>query len=92
MDKKEIRITIRLSTSDIEKLESRMAEAGYHSAGAFIRDFIAQNKLKPKISASTVAVARELGNLATMIRTGAPVSDVLATIRIIALINAGGVQ
>lgn len=91
MDKKEIRITIRLSAADVAKLESRMADAGYHSAGAFIRDFVARNKLKPKISASTVAVARELGTLATLIRTGAPVNDVLAAIRIVALVNAGGV-
>ncbi len=92
MDKKEIRITIRLSAADVAKLESRMANAGYHSAGAFIRDFVAQSKLKPKISASTVAVARELGNLATMIRTGTPITDVLAMIRTIALVNAGDVQ
>ncbi|WAH60794.1 hypothetical protein LZ023_15300 [Pseudomonas silvicola] len=92
MDKKEIRITIRLSAADLTKLESRMAEAGYHTAGAFIRDFVAKGKLKPKVNANTVTVARELDMLAMMIRKGAPISELLATIRTIALVNAGGVQ
>lgn len=92
MDRKETRITIRLSAADVAKLESRMADAGYKSAGAFIRDFVAQNKLKPKISASTVSVARDLGTLATMIRAGAPIDELLEKIRVIALVNAGGAQ
>lgn len=91
MERKVIRITIRLSAADVAQLESRMAEAGYKSAGAFIRDFVAQHKLKPKISASTVSVARDLGILAMRIRAGAPIEELLEKIRVLELLNAGGV-
>jgi len=92
MDRKDTRITIRLSAADLAKLESRMAEAGYKSAGAFIRDFVAQNKLRPKINASTVSVARDLGTLAVMIRAGATIDELLEKIRSISLVNTGGVR
>jgi hypothetical protein len=92
MNRKEIRITIRLSSADFAMLETRMADAGYQFAGAFIRDFVVNNSLKPKISANTVAVARELGRLAAMIRARAPASELLEEIRIIALVNMQGVR
>ena len=82
-----MRITIRLSSADLAMLETRMADAGYESAGAFVRDFIANNKQKPKISASTVAVARELGTLAAMIRMGASIAVLLEQIRMVAFAN-----
>jgi hypothetical protein len=92
MNRKEIRITIRLSAADLAILEARMSDAGYKSAGAFIRDFVANNKLKSKISANTVSVARELDVLAGMIRTNAPASELLKKIRAIALVNIGNAQ
>ena len=58
--KKDARITIRLSKSDIDSLEYKMAEAGYKAAGAFIRDFVANGTVKPKVSNDVVQIAREL--------------------------------
>jgi hypothetical protein len=89
--KKDARITIRLSESDIEMLESKMAEAGYKIAGAFIRDFVANGTVKPKVSNDVVQIARELMSLASMINAEKPGSELLAKVKHIAKINVGGV-
>ena len=67
---KDTRITIRLSKSEMASLESKMSEAGYKAAGAFIRDFVVNNSVKPKIGSDVVQIARELMNLASMINAG----------------------
>jgi hypothetical protein len=90
--KKDARITIRFSKSELKSLDSKMAEAGYKAAGAFIRDFVANNNAKPKISADIVQIARELMNLASMINAEKPGSELLDKVKHIARINAGGVQ
>jgi predicted DNA binding CopG/RHH family protein len=38
---KESRITLRLNKTELDTLNAKVAEAGYKSAGAFIRDFVA---------------------------------------------------
>ncbi|MGA4453479.1 plasmid mobilization protein [Pseudomonas fortuita] len=91
MERKESRITIRLTQSEINLLKSKMAEAGYTSAGAFIRDSVATGKVKPKISTNIVVIAKELAALATMIKGGSPKSALLDKVRAIASANAGGV-
>ncbi len=88
---KESRITIRLSKSELEILESKMAQAGYQAAGAFIRDFVISNNIKPKISGDVVQIARELMNLASMINAERPGSELLEKVKHIARINVGGV-
>ena len=90
--KKESRITIRLSKSELEILESKMSQAGYTSAGAFIRDFVANGQVKPKLSGDVVQIARELMNLASMINAERPESELLEKVKHIARINVGGVQ
>lgn len=92
MDKKEIRITIRLSSADLAMLEAKMADAGYKSAGAFVRDCIANNQQRPKISANTVAVAHEVSTLASMIRTDASIAELLEQVRMVAFANMEGVR
>jgi hypothetical protein len=89
--KKDARITIRLSESDMEMLESKMADAGYKVAGAFIRDFVANNNTKPKVSHDAVQIARELMSLASMINAEKPGSELLDKVEQIAKINVGGV-
>jgi hypothetical protein len=89
--KKDARITIRLSKSDIYSLEQKMAEAGYKAAGAFIRDFVANNNTKPKVSSDVVQIARELMSLASMINAEKSGSELLAKVKHIAKINVGGV-
>lgn len=91
MEKKDNRMTIRLSKSDMETLEAKIDEAGYKSAGAFIRDFVANNSVKPKLSPNVVTIARELMGLASMINAEKPGSELLEKVKLIAKINAGGV-
>lgn len=88
--KKDVRITIRLSQSDMELLEGKMSEAGYKVAGAFIRDFVANGVVKPKVGVEVVQIARELMNLASLINAERPNSEVLEKVKYIARINMGG--
>ncbi|MDI3356245.1 hypothetical protein MO767_18090 [Pseudomonas sp. UYIF39] len=87
---KDTRITIRLSKSEMESLESKMSEAGYKAAGAFIRDFVANNSVKPKVVSDVVHIARELMSLASMINAEKPGSQLLEKVKHIARINVGG--
>ncbi|MCK2116544.1 hypothetical protein MYW52_13630 [Pseudomonas juntendi] len=91
MEKKESRITIRLSQPEINLLKTKMEDAGYTSAGAFIRDSVATGKVRPKISSNIVVIAKELAALATMIKGDSPKSDLLDKVRAIASANAGGI-
>lgn len=91
MERKDSRITIRLTQSEINQLKSKMADAGYTSAGAFIRDSVTTGKVKPKISTSIVIIAKELATLAAMIKGDSSKSELLDKVRVIASANAGGV-
>lgn len=88
---KDSRITIRLTKPELETLEAKMSQAGYKAAGAFIRDFVVNNSVKPKISGDVVQIARELMNLASMINAEYPGDALLEKVKRIAQINAGGV-
>lgn len=87
---KNSRITIRLTKSELETLEAKMSQAGYKAAGAFIRDFVITNQVKPKLSGDVVQIARELMNLASMINAEHPGAALLEKVKRIAQINAGG--
>ncbi|MDM9589536.1 hypothetical protein QUC26_17405 [Pseudomonas asiatica] len=89
---KDSRITIRLTRAELETLEAKMNEAGYKSAGAFIRDFVASGQVKPKVSQDVVQIARELMNLASMINADRPGSELLEKVKYIAQVNLGGVE
>lgn len=73
-------------------LEAKITEAGYKSAGAFIRDFVANGKVKPKVGQDVVQIARELMSLASMINADRPGSELLEKVKYIAQVNLGGVQ
>ncbi|WP_256666561.1 hypothetical protein [Pseudomonas sp. FSL R10-2964] len=62
---------------------------GYKAAGAFIRDFVANNNTKPKVNADVVQIARELMNLASMINAGRTNIELLEKVKYIAKINMG---
>ena len=66
-----------------------MVDAGYKAAGAFIRDFVANNNTKPKVNADVVQIARELMNLASMINAGRTNIELLEKVKYIAKINMG---
>lgn len=87
---KDTRITIRLSKSEMASLESKISEAGYKAAGAFIRDFVANNKVKPKVGSDVVQIARELLSLTSMIKAEMPDCELLEKVKHIARINMGG--
>ena len=89
---KESRITFRLNKSELEMLEAKITEAGYKSAGAFIRDFVASGQVKPKIGQDVVQIARELMSLASMINADRPGSELLEKVKYIAQVNLRGVQ
>lgn len=91
MEKKESRITIRLNITELNLLKAKMVDAGYTSAGAFIRDSVATGRVKPKISSNIVVIAKELATLAGMIKGDRPKSELLDKVRAIASANAGGV-
>ena len=89
---KESRITFRLNKSELEMLEAKITEAGYKSAGAFIRDFVASGQVKPKVGQDVVQIARELMSLASMINADRPGSELLEKVKYIAQVNLRGVQ
>lgn len=88
---KETRITFRLNKSELDTLNAKMAEAGYKSAGAFIRDYVANGQVKPKVTQDIVLIARELMNLASMINADCPGSELLEKVKYIARVNFRGV-
>lgn len=89
---KDSRVTIRLTKSELQILEATMTEAGYKSASAFIRDFVASGQVKPKVSQDVVQIARELMNLASMINADRPGCELLEKVKYIAQVNLEGVQ
>lgn len=89
---KESRITIRLNENELETLNAKIAEAGYKSAGAFIRDYVANGQVKPKVTQDVVQIARELMNLASMINADRPGCELLEKVKFIAHVNLGGVR
>ncbi|PAA06079.1 plasmid mobilization protein [Pseudomonas fragi] len=90
--KKDARITIRFSRPEMDILCSKITEAGYKSAGAFIRDYVANGKMKPKVGVEVVQIARELMHLASMINAEQSNSELLEQVKHIARINVGVVQ
>lgn len=88
---KESRITLRLNKTELDTLNFKIAEAGYKSAGAFIRDFVASGHVKPKVTQDVVQIAKELMNLASMINADRPGSELLEKVKYIAQVNLGGV-
>ncbi|MDO8407478.1 MAG: hypothetical protein Q7T27_28730 [Pseudomonas sp.] len=89
---KEFRITFRLNESELETLNTKIAEAGYRSAGAFIRDFVANGQVKLKVGQNVVQIARELMKLASMINADRPGCELLEKVKYIAEVNLGGVK
>ncbi|MEW9879763.1 ribbon-helix-helix domain-containing protein [Pseudomonas putida] len=89
---KEAMISFRLNKSDLDTLNAKMAEAGYKSASAFIRDFVANGQVKPKVSQDVVQIARELMNLASMINADRPGCELLDKVKHIAQINLGEIK
>ncbi|WP_217191295.1 ribbon-helix-helix domain-containing protein [Pseudomonas shirazica] len=89
---KDLRVTIRLTRSELQILEAKMTEAGYKSASAFIRDFVANGQVKPKVTQDVVQIARELMNLASMINSDRPGSELREKVKYIAQVNLEGVQ
>jgi hypothetical protein len=89
---KESRITLRLNQAELDTLNAKVAEVGYKSAGAFIRDYVANGHVKPKVTQDVIQIARELMNLASMINAGRPGSELLEKVKYIAQANLGGVQ
>lgn len=89
---KDSRVTIRLTKSELQILEAKMTEAGYKSASAFIRDFVASGQVQPKVTQDVVQIARELMNLASMINADRPGSELLEKVKYIAQVNLEGVQ
>ena len=92
VEKKDARITIRFSRPEMDILYSKITEAGYKSAGAFIRDFVANGQVKPKVGQDVVQIARELMSLALMINADRPGSELLEKVKYIAQVNLRGVQ
>ncbi len=86
---KDARITIRFSRPEMDILNSKITEVGYKSAGAFIRDYVAHGKIKPKVGVEVVQIARELMNLASLINAERPNSELLEKVKHIAHINMG---
>ena len=89
---KESRITLRLNKPELDTLNAKVAEAGYKFAGAFIRDFVANGQVKPKVGQDAVQIARELMNLASMINADLPGSELLEKVKYIAQVNLRGVK
>jgi hypothetical protein len=89
---KDHRITIRFTKSELDAMDAKIADAGYKTSGAFIRDFVASAKPRAKISGDVVQIARELMSLAFMINSNAPAPELLKKVKHISAINTGGVK
>lgn len=87
---KDQRITIRLTQSELDALEKKIAEAGYKTTGAFIRDFVANLKPKAKVSGDVVLIARELMSLSALVNSSATTQEINRKIKEIDRINTGG--
>lgn len=87
---KDQRITIRLTQSELDTLEKKIAEAGYKTTGAFIRDFVANLKPKAKVSGDVVLIARELMSLSALVNSSATTQEINRKIKEIDRINTGG--
>ncbi|ALQ02645.1 hypothetical protein AK973_2196 [Pseudomonas brassicacearum] len=68
-----------------------MVDAGYKVSGAFIRDFVANGTVRPKVSNDVVQIARELMSLASMINAERTNGELLEKVKHIARVNMGGV-
>lgn len=91
-ENKDSRITIRFNITELDKLKTKVAEAGYKSPGPFIRDLVVNGQVKPKVVQDVVQIARELMNLASMINADRPGSELLEKVKYIAQVNLGGVR
>ncbi|MFJ4397305.1 plasmid mobilization protein [Pseudomonas sp. NPDC089396] len=89
-DRKDKRITVRLTHGELRALETKIAEAGYRTVGAFIRDFVANLKPQVKVSGDVVLIARELMALSILVNSSAGKSDLIKKIKEIDRINTGG--
>ncbi|WP_372028448.1 hypothetical protein [Pseudomonas kurunegalensis] len=90
--KKNLRITIRFAKSEFNLLEAKVCEAGYKGIGAFVRDAVLSNGLKPKVTTRSIEVACELVELASLIKDEQPDHVLLKKVAKIALVNSGGVS
>lgn len=87
---KDQRITIRLTQSELDALEKKIAGAGYKTTGAFIRDSVANLKPKAKVSGDVVLIARELMSLSALVNSSATTQEINRKIKEIDRINTGG--
>lgn len=90
IESKDQRITIRLTRTELDSLEKKIAEAGYKTTGAFIRDFVANLKPKAKVSGDVVLIARELMSLSALVNSSATTQEINRKIKEIDRINTGG--
>lgn len=89
-DRKDKRITVRLTHGELRVLEKKIAEAGYKTVGAFIRDFVVDLKPQVKVGGDVVLVARELMALSSLVNSSAGKSELIKKIKEIDRINVGG--
>ncbi|MFG0862794.1 plasmid mobilization protein [Pseudomonas sp. CJQ_13] len=87
---KNLRVTIRFAKSELKLLEAKVCEAGYKGLGAFVRDAVLSDELKPKVTTRSIEVAFELVELASLIKDGQSGSVLLKKVAQVALINSGG--
>ena len=91
-ENKDLRITVRFNKTQLDKLNTKVAEAGYKSPGPFLRDLAVNGQVKPKVTQDVVQIARELMNLASMSNADRPGCELLEKVKLIAQVNLGGVQ
>lgn len=85
---------VRVSETDRATIDAKVEEAGYKSRSAFVRDYIAKAKLKPKASITNdvFSIQRELMNLASMINNNESKDKLIEQIKTISNYNIGGVK
>ncbi len=83
---------VRVSLEERQKIQEKVDEAGYKSASAFVRDYIANSKPKQKVSISldVMSFQKELMNLASMINAARPKDELIRQIKILSTITLGG--
>lgn len=95
-EKKKIRktgsIIVRVNHDERAVIDDKIAKAGYKSASAFIRDYLAREKpkVKAEIRPDTFAIQRELMNLSRMIKGNASKLEVMTKVAQIYRLSISG--
>ena len=78
-------IIIRVNNEERKVIDEKVATAGYESASAYVRDYIAREtpKLKTEISPKTLEMKRELMSMSALLNSNAEKSVLMSKVAVL---------